>query len=92
MSIQPERLSFSPSLAARDHGFDSFHVQQMEHRARRTDTACRPNWQRDSGGLVELRHVERILFRLSRSAYHDIFVLKGALLFELWTGNKELRF
>ena len=25
--------------------------------------------------------LERILFRLSCSAYHDVFVLKGALLF-----------
>lgn len=37
-------------------------------------------------GLVLVKYgLERILFRLSRSAYHDVFVLKGALLFELWT-------
>jgi hypothetical protein len=37
-------------------------------------------------GLILVKYgLERILFRLSRSAYRDIFVLKGALLFELWT-------
>ena len=40
-------------------------------------------------GLVLVKYgLERILFRLSRSAYHDVFVLKGALLFELWTGQQ----
>lgn len=29
--------------------------------------------------------LERILYRLSRSMHRDTFVLKGALLFELWT-------
>jgi Nucleotidyl transferase AbiEii toxin, Type IV TA system len=29
--------------------------------------------------------LERILYRLTRSAHHEAFVLKGALLFELWT-------
>jgi predicted nucleotidyltransferase component of viral defense system len=29
--------------------------------------------------------LERILFRLSRSKHRDLFILKGALLFELWT-------
>ncbi len=37
-------------------------------------------------GLILVKYgLERILFRLSRSAYREIFVLKGALLFELWT-------
>jgi len=31
--------------------------------------------------------MERFLFRLSRSPYADNFVLKGALLFKLWTGD-----
>ena len=31
--------------------------------------------------------MERLLFRLSRSPYVDNFVLKGALLFKLWTGD-----
>ena len=29
--------------------------------------------------------LERILYRISRSPYKESFVLKGALLFELWT-------
>lgn len=29
---------------------------------------------------------ERLLYRLGRSEYHDSFVLKGAMLFELWSG------
>jgi hypothetical protein len=40
-------------------------------------------------GLILVKYgLERILFRLSCSAYHDVFVLKGALLFELWTGQQ----
>jgi hypothetical protein len=40
-------------------------------------------------GLILVKYgLERILFRLSRSTYHDVFVLKGALLFELWTGQQ----
>lgn len=31
--------------------------------------------------------VERLLLRLSKSAHHDSFVLKGAMLFALWTGE-----
>jgi predicted nucleotidyltransferase component of viral defense system len=31
--------------------------------------------------------VERLLFRLARSEYRDSFVLKGAMLFALWTGE-----
>jgi nucleotidyltransferase AbiEii toxin of type IV toxin-antitoxin system len=29
--------------------------------------------------------IERFLYRLSRSPYHEEFILKGALLFRLWT-------
>jgi predicted nucleotidyltransferase component of viral defense system len=29
--------------------------------------------------------LERVLYRISQSPYKDVFVLKGALLFELWT-------
>jgi hypothetical protein len=37
-------------------------------------------------GLMLVKYgLERILYRLSRSKYHDVFVLKGALLFQLWT-------
>lgn len=31
--------------------------------------------------------IERLLYRLSRSPYVDNFVLKGAMLFKLWTGD-----
>ena len=37
-------------------------------------------------GLVLTKYgLERFLYRLSQSEYRDQFVLKGALLFELWT-------
>jgi hypothetical protein len=37
-------------------------------------------------GLILVKYgLERILFRLSRSRHRDDFILKGALLFELWT-------
>jgi hypothetical protein len=42
--------------------------------------------RKDDFGLILVKYgLERILYRLSRSAHHDAFVLKGALLFELWT-------
>jgi predicted nucleotidyltransferase component of viral defense system len=38
--------------------------------------------------LVLLRHVkERLLYRLAKSDYANSFVLKGAALFTLWTGQ-----
>ncbi len=40
-------------------------------------------------GLILVKYgLERILFRLSRSSYRDVFILKGALLFELWTEQR----
>ena len=30
--------------------------------------------------------IERLLFRMSQSAHKDAFILKGAMLFELWMG------
>lgn len=43
----------------------------------------------DDFGLVLTEYgLERILFRLSKSKYRDIFILKGALLFELWTKER----
>jgi len=37
-------------------------------------------------GLMLVKYgLERILYRLSRSKHRDAFILKGALLFELWT-------
>ena len=42
--------------------------------------------RKDDFGLILVKYgLERILYRLSRSAYREVFVLKGALLFELWT-------
>jgi hypothetical protein len=42
--------------------------------------------RKDDFGLILVKYgLERILYRLSRSAYRDAFVLKGALLFEVWT-------
>jgi hypothetical protein len=40
-------------------------------------------------GLILVKYgLERILFRLSRSPHRDVFLLKGALLFELWTEQR----
>ncbi len=39
-------------------------------------------------GLIITRYgIERLLYRLSQSQYRSAFVLKGALLFELWTNR-----
>ena len=39
--------------------------------------------------FVRTKHaLERMLFRISQSRYRDVFVLKGALLFELWTEQR----
>ncbi len=42
----------------------------------------------DFGQILVKYGLERTLFRLSRSIYREVFVLKGALLFELWTGQQ----
>ncbi len=43
----------------------------------------------DDFGLILTKYgLERILFRLSKSKYREVFVLKGALLFELWTAQR----
>lgn len=43
----------------------------------------------DDFGLVLTKYgLERVLFRLSKSKYRDMFILKGALLFELWTRER----
>jgi hypothetical protein len=40
-------------------------------------------------GLILVKYgLERILYRLSRSSHRDVFILKGALLFELWTDQR----
>jgi len=42
--------------------------------------------RREDFGLVLTRYgLERFLYRLAQSQYRDQFVLKGALLFALWT-------
>ena len=42
--------------------------------------------RRENFGLVLTRYgLERFLYRLAQSQYRDQFILKGALLFELWT-------
>lgn len=42
----------------------------------------------DFGLLLTKYALERILYRISQSPYQAIFVLKGALLFELWTDQR----
>ena len=41
----------------------------------------------DFGLLLTKYALERLLFRISKSEFQEVFVLKGALLFELWTGE-----
>jgi len=43
----------------------------------------------DFGLILTKYGLERILFRLSKSKYRDTFILKGALLFELWTKERH---
>src|ERR1700690_4327994 len=44
--------------------------------------------QGEDFGLILIRYaLERLLYRLSQSRYRDQFVLKGALLFQLWTNT-----
>jgi hypothetical protein len=49
------------------------------------------NYARSSGQdfifVLRAFAMERLLFRLSRSPYVNNFVLKGALLFKLWSGD-----
>ena len=43
----------------------------------------------DDFGLILTKYgLERMLFRLSKSKYREVFILKGALLFELWTAQR----
>ena len=42
----------------------------------------------DFGLLLTKYGLERILYRISQSKHRDAFVLKGALLFELWTEQR----
>jgi hypothetical protein len=44
--------------------------------------------RKEDFGLVLSRYgLERFLFRLSTSPHRDLFVLKGALLLQVWTGE-----
>jgi predicted nucleotidyltransferase component of viral defense system len=44
--------------------------------------------RKEEFGLILTRFgIERLLYRLSQSEYRSVFVLKGALLFELWTNR-----
>ena len=44
--------------------------------------------RKEDFGLVLSRYgLERFLYRLSTSPHRDLFVLKGALLLQVWTGE-----
>ena len=44
--------------------------------------------QEDFGFVLTKYVLERMLFRISESKYRDVFTLKGALMFELWTEER----
>src|SRR5215472_18572156 len=45
--------------------------------------------QKEDFGLVLTKYgLERVLYRMSQSKHRELFVLKGALLFELWTAQR----
>jgi Nucleotidyl transferase AbiEii toxin, Type IV TA system len=43
--------------------------------------------KQDFGILLTKYALERLLYRLSVSKHRDVFILKGALLFQLWTSE-----
>ena len=44
--------------------------------------------QKEDFGIVLTRYgLERLLYRLSQSRHRDLFILKGAMLFQLWSGQ-----
>ena len=43
----------------------------------------------DFNGLLIRYGLERLLYRLARSGYSESFVLKGAMLFAAWTGQRH---
>lgn len=58
-------------------------------RHRLTDLARK---QGEDFQLVLTRYtIERLLYRLSRSAHGGEFILKGAMLFQLWTQERQGR-
>jgi hypothetical protein len=45
--------------------------------------------RKEDFGLVLTKYgLERVLYRIAKSRHHEVFVLKGALLFELWTEQR----
>jgi len=50
-------------------------------------------WDIPSNELIQYYGIERLLYRLSVSEYADKFVLKGALMFNMWgmTGMRPTR-
>jgi hypothetical protein len=42
----------------------------------------------DFGLLLTKYGLERVLYRIARSQHRDLFIPKGALLFELWTEQR----
>jgi hypothetical protein len=45
--------------------------------------------RKEDFGLLLMKYgLERVLYRISQSKYRESFVLKGALLFELWTQQR----
>jgi hypothetical protein len=47
-----------------------------------------PDQSKQDFGLLLTKHaLERLLYGLSASRHHNAFVLKGALLFQLWTSE-----
>jgi len=45
--------------------------------------------RKEDFGLVVTKYgLERVLYRIAKSKYRGSFILKGALLFELWTEKR----
>ena len=65
-------------------------MSPAEHGVARSVRQRLLNRSRDTGedyNLLLTRYaVERLLYRLSQSEHADAFVLKGAMLFTVWTG------
>jgi len=70
-------LIWSPCLDQECHNLAASVRQRLANLARQRNE--------DFGLLLTKYALERLLFRISQSEYQKIFVLKGALLFELWT-------
>ncbi len=48
--------------------------------------------RKEDFGLVLTKYgLERVLYRIVQSKHRELFVLKGALLFELWTNSVIVR-